>query len=142
MQANSSMPTTPTAQMWAFRVLSVLRIVVALVFLGHGVQKLFGFPAPPAFGMPQQFTLIWFAGVIELAGGVLLMLGLFTRPVAFLLSGEMAVAYFMAHVSRGGFFPILNGGDLAVVFCFVFLYLAFAGGGAWAIDRARTREAI
>jgi putative oxidoreductase len=125
---------------WAPRVLSVLRIIAALLFLEHGLQKLFSFPAPlplPAGEVLHPFTLLWFAGVIETVGGVLLAVGLFTRPVAFILSGEMAAAYFMAHAPRG-FFPSLNGGDAAVLFCFVFLYLAAAGGGAWSVDAART----
>lgn len=125
---------------WAPRVLSVLRIIAALLFLEHGLQKLFGFPAPlplPAGEVLHPFTLLWYAGVIETVGGVLLAVGLFTRPVAFILAGEMASAYFMAHAPRG-FFPALNGGDAAVLFCFIFLYFAAAGGGAWSVDAART----
>lgn len=124
---------------WAPRVLSVLRIIAALLFLEHGLQKLFSFPAPlplPAGEVLHPFTLLWYAGVIETVGSLLLAVGLFTRPVAFILSGEMAAAYFMAHAPRG-FFPSLNGGDAAVLFCFIFLYLAAAGGGAWSADAAR-----
>lgn len=126
----------PLLQLWAPRVLSILRIVFGLLFLEHGTQKLFGFPAPPSFGLPAPFTLLWFAAVLELVGGALVVLGLGTRPVAFLLSGQMAVAYWMAHAPRG-FFPVLNGGEGAILYCFVFLYLAVAGGGAWAVDARR-----
>ena len=121
---------------WAPRMLSVLRIVAALLLLEHGTQKLFGFPPPnpAAGGMPALFTLIWYAAVLEFAGGLLLLFGVFTRPVAFVLSGEMAFAYWMAHAPRSPF-PVLNGGDAAILYCFVFLYLFAAGGGAWSVDR-------
>jgi len=112
-------------------VLSILRIVAALLFLQHGTAKIFNFPPQndmPAFPRPE-----WFAGRIELVGSTLIILGLFTRPAAFILSGEMAFAYFMSHRPRG-FFPLLNGGEPAVLFCFVFLYLAFAGGGPLSLD--------
>jgi len=121
------------------RMRAVLRIVAALIFLEHGTQKLFGFPAPPAAGLPAMFGLLWFAAVLELVGGLLLALGLFTRPVAFVLAGEMAFAYWMSHAPRS-FFPALNGGDAAILYCFVFLYFVAAGPGAWAIDIARGRE--
>ena len=130
------MTTNAALAVWAPRMLSVLRIVAALLFLEHGTQKLFGFPPPAAAGMPAMFTLLWFAAAFELVGGVLLMLGLFTRPVAFLLSGEMAVGYWMAHAPRS-VFPAVNGGDAAILFCFLFLYLAVAGPGAWAVDARR-----
>ncbi len=130
--------TSGFAVEWAPRLLSVLRIVVALLFLEHGMQKLFGFPVPPATGLPATMTLIWFAAVIELVGSVLLLFGLFTRPVAFILSGEMAFAYWMAHAPRSPF-PIINGGDAPILYCFVFLYIAVAGAGVWAMDRARDR---
>jgi putative oxidoreductase len=131
------MPRTMTlAAEWAPRLLSVLRIVAALLFLAHGTQKLLGFPAPPASGMPPLLSLYGLAGVLELVGGALLALGLFTRPVAFVLSGQMAVAYWMAHAPRNAF-PLLNGGDAAILYCFVFLYLAAAGGGPWSLDRQR-----
>lgn len=117
---------------WAPRVLSILCIVAALIFLERGTQKLLGFPmaerAFVAFG-----TLSWSAGLIELVTGVLLVLGLFTRAVA---SGEMAVAYWMAHAPQS-FFPVNNGGDAAILYCFVFLYLVFAGAGPWSVDAAR-----
>jgi putative oxidoreductase len=116
--------------------LSVLRIMVALLFFEHGLSKLFGFPATQ---VPPALTLHWLAGVIEFTGGALLIGGLFTRPAAFILSGEMAFAYFLSHASRG-FFPILNGGDGAVLFCFVFLYFAFAGAGPWSLDAALRRH--
>ncbi len=123
---------------WAPRMLSVLRIMAALLFMEHGTQKLLGFPPSENPG-PALFSLSGIAGLLELVGGFLLALGLFTRPVAFILSGEMAVAYFMAHAPRS-FFPILNGGDAAILYCFVFLYLAFAGGGPWSLDAAWRRS--
>lgn len=139
----SSTTLTPVAAgqiaaVWGPRLLSIVRIVAALMFMGHGIQKLFGFPAPPPFGMPAAFTLIWFAGVIELVGGALVLVGFLTRPVAFLMSGEMALAYFMVH-ARQSPFPVINGGDSAVLYCFLFLYLAAVGGGAWSVDRAVRR---
>lgn len=115
--------------------LAALRIVSAYLFLLHGSAKLFGAPHVAMFDGLQLFSLMGFAGVLELVGGLLLILGLFTRPVAFLLSGEMAVAYFMSHAKAGTtLLPLLNGGEAAVLFCFVFLYLVFAGPGAWALD--------
>ena len=114
-------------------ILSVLRIITALLFLQHGLQKYLGFPAPSPRTMT---TLLYIQGVIEIAGGILLLLGAWTHVVAFILSGDMAVAFFIAHVPRGSFFPLANGGDAAVLYCFVFLYIFFAGGGAWSIDRA------
>jgi putative oxidoreductase len=120
---------------WSPRLLSVLRIVAALLFLQHGLAKLLHFPHVAMFDQLQLFSLLGLAGVIELVGSVLLLIGLFTRPAAFIMSGEMAVAYFMAHGPRG-FFPILNQGELALLFCFVFLYLAAAGGGPWSLDAA------
>ncbi|MGK9169672.1 DoxX family protein [Inquilinus limosus] len=124
-------------QTWAPRVLSILRIATALFFLQHGLAKLFGFPHVPFFDGLELFSLIGLAGVLEIVGGVLLLIGLFTRPVAFILSGEMAVAYFMAHASQS-FFPILNNGELAALYSFVFLYFAAAGGGAWSLDAVRS----
>jgi putative oxidoreductase len=120
---------------WAPRLLSVLRIIAALLFVAHGTSKLFGFPMAmdPS---PNLMSLIGVAAILELVGGLLLALGLFTRPVAFLLSGEMAVAYWMAHAPQG-FFPIINHGESAVLFCFIFLYLAAAGPGSWSLDKAR-----
>ncbi len=117
---------------WSPRILSVLRIVTAFLLMQHGGQKLFGFPAPPQSAHPL-LSLIGVAGVLEFFGGLLLLVGLFSRPVAFLLSGQMAVAYFMVHAPQG-FWPLLNRGELAVVYSFVFLFLAVAGGGSWSID--------
>lgn len=131
---------------WGPRLLSVLRIIAAFLLLQHGLQKVFGVLMPPAQpGAPQShgefqlFSLMGVAGILEFVGPVLLLLGLFTRPVAFILSGLMAVAYFMGH-APGGFWPILNRGELAVIYCFVFLYLAAAGGGAWSLDRLLQRD--
>ena len=125
------MNTSALGTIWAPRLLSVLRIMSALIFLAHGTQKLLGFPPHP--NPPAMFTLSWTAGLIELVGGTLLALGLWTRPVAFILSGEMAFAYFMAHAPQS-FFPVLNGGDAAILYCFVFLYISAAGGGPWSLD--------
>ena len=112
-------------------VLSIVRIVAALLFFEHGLSRLFGFPSP--LPTPALFSLYWFAGAIELAGGALLALGLFTRVAAFIVSGEMAFAYFLSHAPHG-FFPILNRGDGAILYCFVFFYIAFAGAGPWSLD--------
>ena len=112
-------------------VLSILRIVAALLFLEHGLSRMFGFPSPlPA---PLMFTMYWFAGAIELAGGILLTLGLFSRLSALIMSGEMAFAYFLSHAPNG-FYPIINRGDAAILYCFVFFYIAFAGPGPWSLD--------
>jgi putative oxidoreductase len=118
---------------WAPRVLSLLRIVVGLVLLQYGLAKLFGWPAVKMFEDLPWLSLFGVAGMFELVGGTLLILGLFTRPVAFVLSGEMAAAYFIEHFPHS-FFPIQSEGDLAVVLCFTFLYLSFAGGGPWSLD--------
>ena len=117
---------------WSPRLLSVLRVIAALLFLEHGTQKLLGIPAAPAMEI-TLLSLDGIAGLLELIGGALLALGLFTRPVAFVLSGQMAVAYFLAHAPQS-FFPVLNGGEGAILYCFIFLYLAAAGPGAWALD--------
>ena len=121
------------------RILSVLRIVTAFLFMPHGAQKLFGFLAPEHAVLPPLFSLLGLAGMLEFFGGLFLLLGIFTRPVAFVLSGEMAVAYFMVHAPKG-FWPLRNGGDLAAILCFVFLYLASVGGGAWSLDRLWRRD--
>ena len=118
---------------WAPLALGVLRIVTALLFIEHGTQKLFGFPAGENPPVGFQMTLIGLAGILEAFGGLLLLLGLFTRPVAFILSGQMAVAYWMAHAPQNPF-PANNGGDAAILYCFIFLYLVFAGPGALALD--------
>ncbi|MBS1792842.1 MAG: DoxX family protein [Acidobacteria bacterium] len=118
---------------WSPRILSVLRIITGFLFLWHGSQKLFAFPPPQMAGPVSGFMV--FAGVLEFGGGLLILIGLLTRPVAFILSGMMAVAYWMAHGSNGkGFLPLMNGGELAVIYCFVFLYFCFAGGGPWSVD--------
>jgi len=127
-------------QVWSPRLLSVLRIVTAFLFLMHGTAKLFQIPHQAMFDNLQLMSLMGLQGVLEAGGGLLLLVGLFSRPVAFILSGDMAVAYFMAHGPKS-WLPILNGGDLAVLFCFVFLYLWAAGPGPWSIDAARRRTA-
>ena len=132
------MNTDELQTVWAPRMLSILRIVAALIFMAHGTQKLLGFPASGDAG-PALLSLSGLAGVLELFGGALLALGLFTRQVAFVLSGMMAVAYWIAHAPQS-FFPVLNGGDAAILYCFVFLYLVFAGGGAWSLDNLRHRS--
>jgi putative oxidoreductase len=125
--------------LWSSRMLSVLRILAALLFFEHGTSKLFGFPPNPMFDELQPFTLIWFAGVLEVVGGLLLLVGLFTRPTAFILSGEMAFAYWIAHAPQSPF-PVLNDGDASILYCFLFLYMAFAGGGAWSVDNFMNRS--
>jgi putative oxidoreductase len=129
---------TKVLTQWAPRLLSVLRIVAGLTFLEHGTQKLLGIPAL-AMPTPALTSLYGIQGIIELVGGALMLIGLFTRPVAFILAGDMAVAYFMAHLPKS-FFPTHNGGDAAILFCFVFFYIFFAGGGPWSIDAATGRE--
>jgi len=120
-----------TANRFAPTVLSILRIVSALCLLQHPLSKFFAWPV--ARGMPAAFSLTWYAGVIEIVGGTLLLIGLFTRPTAFVLSGLLAFAYFIGHAPRG-FYPFGNGGEPAVLFCFIFLYIAAAGGGPWSVD--------
>jgi putative oxidoreductase len=124
---------------WSPRLLSVLRFVAGLCYIQHGMAKLLKFPPVPMFAKVELMSLLGLAGVLELVGGALLIVGLFSRPVAFILAGQMAVAYFMAHASHG-FFPILNGGELAIMFCFVFLYIAAAGPGPWSIDAAMRKK--
>ena len=127
---------------WEPRMLSIMRLMTGLLFLQHGLNKFFNFPPVQN---PRAFDL-WtlspgLQGIIEVVGGLLIVFGLFTRPVAFVLAGDMAVAYFMVHAPRG-FFPLQNGGnggELAILYCFVFLYLWLAGGGAWSLDRLWTR---
>ncbi len=127
------MDITTISTVWGPRVLSVLRIVGGLVLLQYGLAKLFGWPAVTMFENLPWLSLFGVAGMFELIGGTLLVLGLFTRPVAFVLSGEMAAAYFIEHFPHS-FFPLLNHGELAVILCFTFLYLALAGGGPWSLD--------
>jgi len=119
---------------WSPVLLSVLRIVTGFLFMQHGGMKLLGFPGAGEHKV-ELMSLMGFAGCLELIGGGLILIGLFTRPVAFILAGEMAFAYFMAHAPQG-FWPVLNQGESAVLFCFVFLYLSAAGGGPWSLDRA------
>src|SRR5688572_22371784 len=117
------------------RILSLTRIIIAFLFIQHGMQKLLAFPTNQPREAVELFTLIGIAGILELFGGLAILLGVFTRPIAFILSGEMAVAYFMNHASRG-FWPLFNGGDLAMFYAFFFLYLSAAGPGPWSIDHA------
>lgn len=118
------------AEIWKPYVLSVLRIVTALLFLEHGLSKVIGFPVPG----PPLTSLLVVAAFLEVVGSLLLLFGIYTRIIAFILSGEMAFAYFIAHAPRS-FFPIANAGEGAILFCFIFLYLSFAGGGPWSADR-------
>jgi putative oxidoreductase len=127
------------SSLWTLRVLSVLRIVLGLILLQYGLAKLFGWPAIKMFENLKWLSLFGIAGMFELVGGSLLVLGLFTRPVAFILSGEMAAAFFIEHFPIS-LFPILSEGDLAVALCFAFLYLAFAGGGPWSLDAVMAKR--
>jgi putative oxidoreductase len=125
---------------WAPRVLSILRIIAAFLYIWHGTQKFFGFPGTGTPAPPLDLmTLRGASAVLEVFGGALLLAGLFTRPVAFVLSGHMAFAYFIAHAPQN-FWPILNRGELAIMFCFVFLYLSVAGGGPWSLDALFRRK--
>jgi putative oxidoreductase len=117
-------------------ILSIVRVVVALLFLEHGLQKFFGIPVP---GPAQLPPLLQVQAAIEIVGGILLLVGAYTRVVAFILSGDMAVAYFMSHHPRA-FFPVANGGDAAILYCFIFLYLVFAGAGIWSLDRVFLKQ--
>jgi putative oxidoreductase len=131
--------SSPLPASWSPRLLSMLRIVAAFLFIAHGTQKLFGTPSlgpgGPG-GHPPLLSLFGVAGTLETFGGLLLLLGLFTRPVAFVLAGEMAVAYFLQHAPQG-LLPFVNRGELAVLYCFLYLYLAAAGGGPWSLDALR-----
>lgn len=124
---------------WTPRLLSVLRIVTAFLFMAHGSQKLLGYPPALQPRPGPMSTLSLIAGILELFGGAFVLLGLFTRPVAFILSGQMAVAYFMSHAPQG-FWPILNRGELAAIYSFVFLYFFAAGGGSWSLDQLLQRR--
>jgi putative oxidoreductase len=132
----------PFIDTWTPRALAVLRIVTAYLFLLHGSAKLLHLPHVAMFDALPVWSFIGFAGMLELVGGLMLIVGLFTRPVAFILSGQMAVAYFLGHASKGNaLVPMLNQGEPAVMFCFVFLFLSVAGAGAWAIDASRQAAA-
>ncbi len=126
------------ATAWAPRLLSIMRVMAGLLFLQHGTAKLLKIPVMPNFANLNIMSLPGIAGILELVGGVLLIVGLFTRTTAFVLSGLMAVAYFIAHAPRG-FYPILNAGELAALYCFVFLYIAAAGPGPWSYDAMRKK---
>ena len=129
---------TSTVESWRPRALAALRIVTGYLLIPHGTAKLFGAPHQEMFDGLQLFSLMGLAGVLEVFGGALFLIGLFTRPVAFVLCGFMAVAYFMAHASQGNvLLPMLNQGEYAVLFCFVFLYFVFSGAGAWSVDAMR-----
>jgi putative oxidoreductase len=125
------------ATSYAPYVLSILRIVAALLFFEHGTSRMFGWPSP--LPTPGFLSLYWFAGAIEFVGGALLVAGLFSRAAALIMSGEMAFAYFLSHAPHG-FFPILNRGDGSILYCFVFLYIAFAGAGPWSLDALASRR--
>lgn len=126
---------------WTPRALAVLRLVTGYLYLQHGTAKLLHVPHLAMFDQLRVPSRDGFAGMLEIIGGLLLLFGLFTRPVAFILSGEMAVAYFLVHAPQGNFFmPALNQGELAVLYCFIFLFLAIAGGGSWSIDAYRARK--
>jgi putative oxidoreductase len=128
-----------TMAAWAPRALSVLRIITGLMIIEHGMSKLIGFPVLPADANVQPLSLLGAAGFIELIGGALLILGLLTRPAAFILAGEMAFGYFMVHAPKG-FYPLVNGGTLAIMYCFACLYLSTAGAGPWSVDAAMKRD--
>lgn len=124
---------------WSSRALAALRIVAGLLFLAHGVIKVFGFPAGAEPGQQELLSLFGIGGVIELITGLLLILGLFTRPAAFIASGQMAVAYWMFHFPKSPY-PAVNGGDAAILYCFIFLYIFTAGPGAWSIDNRTAKR--
>jgi putative oxidoreductase len=124
---------------WKPRALSVLRIIAGLLIIQHGMGKILHFPALPMYANVQPLSLLGAAGFIELIGGALLILGLFTRPAAFILSGEMAFGYFISHAPKD-FLPLINGGTLAILYCFAFLYLSTAGAGPWSLDAAMKRD--
>ncbi|KQT66244.1 MULTISPECIES: DoxX family protein [unclassified Aureimonas] len=129
---------TDQAAAYAPYALTALRIIAGLLFMEHGTQKLFGFPVAPESGLPAVLSLFWIGAVLEFVGGLLIVIGLFTRPVAFLLAGEMAVAYWMFH-APSSFYPVVNGGDGAILFCFIFLYFAARGAGPYSVDGSRSR---
>ena len=124
---------------WSSRILSVLRIITGFLYMQHGAQKLFGVPSGPTNVQVDLFSLLGVAGLLEFFLGMLILVGLFTRFAAFILCGQMAAAYFMVHAPKG-FWPILNQGELAVLYCYIYLYLAVAGGGSWSLDRLRKKN--
>jgi putative oxidoreductase len=127
-----------TRATWSPRLLSIVRIIVGLMFMQHGLTKYFGFPLASPAGF-QAFSLVGAAGVIEIVAGALIAVGLFARVAAFLASGEMAIGYFLYHAPKS-FFPQVNGGEAAIFYCFIFLYIALEGGGPWSVDAARSRS--
>ncbi|HTU12094.1 MAG TPA: DoxX family protein [Allosphingosinicella sp.] len=133
-------PNEGLASPRAAQALALLRIMTALLFIAHGLQKYFGFPVPGPFGLAAPLSLMGVAGALELVGGSLVLIGLLTRPSAFILCGMMAFAYFIGHAPRG-FLPIVNQGEAAILFCFIFLLLSAAGPGAWSLDRLRAERA-
>ncbi len=137
---NMTIPDQAFFDTWTPRALALLRIVTAFLFLQHGTAKLLHVPQVPMFDNLSPLSLVGIAGLLELVGGVLLIIGLYTRPTALVLSGEMAFAYFIGHASHGNVLsPMLNGGESAVLFCFIFLLLSVAGAGAWSLDARRLR---
>lgn len=124
---------------WTCPAIGTLRIVTALLFLEHGTSKIFSFPYSAAMSGPPEWSLVWVAGIMEIIGGVMLLLGLFTRPIAFLLAGEMAIAYWMIHAPKNPF-PLLNGGEGAILFCFIFLLFVATGPGSWSLDGRLRRD--
>lgn len=126
---------------YAGKALGLLRIVASLLFIEHGTSKLVGFPPFPMDTLPAMGSLLWIAAVIEVVGGILLLVGFLSRPVAFILSGEAAAAYWLHHASQSTF-PVNNGGDAAILFCFIFLYIAAAGPGEWSVDESRTKGIV
>ena len=137
---NSMNKVDTSYSVWAHRLLSILRVIAGFLFIQHGAQKLFGFLSSNPGATPPLLSLVGVAGILEFFGGLFILVGLFTRPVAFILSGLMAVAYFMAHAPRG-FWPLQNGGELAAFYSFFFLYMSAAGGGPWSLDFLRRRGA-
>jgi putative oxidoreductase len=137
-QRSSAQLSTTSIEHLAPYVRSVLRLMAGLLFLEHGLSKFFGFPTH-TMPVPALFDMEWFAALVEFGGGVLLALGLFTRAAALIMSGEMAVGYFLFHAPQG-FYPYLNHGELAIMYCFVFLYFVFAGAGPWSLDALLWRK--
>jgi putative oxidoreductase len=138
MEGSTMYFSDKTCKLWTPRILGILRIITGFLFLQHGMAKLFGIPHIAMFDGLHLFSLLGLAGILELVGGSLVLIGLFTRQTAFILSGEMAFAYFMAHAPHG-FLPILNQGELAVMYCFVFLYFSVVGAGGFSIDGMRKK---